>query len=181
MSRAVALRYARALHEVALEKKIIDAVEQELSAISEVVQGNPDLQRVLTHPQIATEEKKQLLDTLFAGKVKDETKNFLFLLVDRGREIYLKEITSAFIELANEARGIADATVTSAKPLDGEALDELAERFGKQLNKTLRLQAKVDPSIIGGLVIRIGDRLYDGSVAGKLAQFQQQLKQTQVR
>ncbi|MDE1399021.1 ATP synthase F1 subunit delta, partial [Bacillus licheniformis] len=83
-------------------------------------------------------------------------------------------------ELSNEARGIADATVTTAKPLTEAEVQKIAEQFGQKLNKKLRVTTKVDPSIIGGMIVRIGDRLYDGSIKGKLARFTQQIKQAQV-
>jgi F-type H+-transporting ATPase subunit delta len=76
--------------------------------------------------------------------------------------------------MANDARGIAEAIVTSAKPLTSEEQAELAEKFGQTLNKKLRLTAVVDPAILGGIVIKIGDRLYDGSLKTKLETFAHQ-------
>lgn len=176
MSRIVAKRYARALFEVAENRQIIDVVGQELAEIRNTVESSVELQQFLTHPQVSAEEKKSVLEKLFGEKFKQETMHFLSLLVDRRRESVLQDVTEEYIRLANEARGVADATVTSAKPLSDQEKQRLAEKFGQLLNKTLRLENTVDPAIIGGLVIRIGDRLYDGSVAGKLAQFQQSLK-----
>ncbi|MBO8172010.1 MAG: F0F1 ATP synthase subunit delta [Bacillaceae bacterium] len=176
MSRVVASRYAKGLLEVAQEHNVLDEVEQQLSQISSIIANEPELKQVLNHPQVEITEKKKLIATLFEKEIKEELLNFLYLLVDRRREMFIDEISDEFTRLANEARGIADATIISAKPLSEQQQQDIAKRFGKELNKTLRVENQVDPSIIGGLVIRIGDRLYDGSVAGKLQQFQQELK-----
>ncbi|WP_027415213.1 F0F1 ATP synthase subunit delta [Aneurinibacillus terranovensis] len=177
---AVAKRYARALFEVASEHKSIDATEQELAEITAIIKDNADLRKLLTHPKISADEKKQLMNSLFAGKISETTNKFINLLIERGRENDLTEMANYFTELSNEVRGIADATVITAKPLTQEEVNQLAESFGRKLNKTLRVKAEIDPSIIGGIIVRIGDRLYDGSMKGKLARFTQQIKQSQV-
>lgn len=175
MSSGVAKRYARALFEVAKERGLIDQIETELKDIVAAVDQNLELNKILTHKQIARESKEQLLKDLFGAHVAAETINFLNVLIENGREIELGEIAAAYVAMANEVRGIADAIVTTAKPLGEDEVNELAEQFGKQVNKTLRVQTVVDPAIIGGVVVRIGDRLYDGSIKRKLEQFAHQL------
>lgn len=174
MSGAVAKRYARALFEVAKERGLIDQIETELKDIVAVVNQNQELQKILSHKQIAQEEKKQLLSDLFKAHVAEETFNLLAVLIENGRESDLAGIADAYVALANEARGIADAIVTTAKPLNEEEQARLASQFGKVLNKTLRIQTVVDPTILGGVVVRIGDRLYDGSMKRKLEKFAHQ-------
>jgi F-type H+-transporting ATPase subunit delta len=181
MSATVAKRYARALFEVAQEANSIDTVEEELVAIVEAMNSHEEFQQILSHPQTSVENKKQMMDALLGADVSSQTKNFIHLLIERHRESQLNEIVDAYVELANEVRGYADATVTTAKPLTDAELNKLADQFGSMLKKTLRIESIVDPSILGGVIVRIGDRLYDGSIAGKLARFQQNLKQTQVR
>jgi F-type H+-transporting ATPase subunit delta len=177
---AVAKRYARALFEVASEKNVIDATEKELLGVVKVIDDNEGLRKLLSHPKISAEEKKQLLETLFAREISANTGNFLNIVIERGREGQLKEIVDNFIEMANDVRGIADATVVTAKALTDEEVKQLADGFGRQLNKKLRVKTEVDPALIGGIVVRIGDRLYDGSIRGKLSRFSQQIKQAQV-
>lgn len=181
MSGAIAKNYAKALFEVASERGTIDTVEQELARIVEVINSDEDLRKVLMHPHIPLEAKKKLVLQLFDGQLSEMTANFLNLIVDRHREDFLDAIFENFVMLANEARGIAEATVTTAKELSAEELEQLTQKFGKLLNKKLRIKTKVNPEILGGVVVRIGDRLYDGSISGKLARFQQRLKQSQVR
>ncbi|MGK5510997.1 F0F1 ATP synthase subunit delta [Brevibacillus formosus] len=173
MSSAVGKRYARALFEVASERSKIDQVERDLGAIVEAVEGNEDLKKIMLHPHIAADAKATLADELFKSHVEEETFNFLNVLIENGREVDLVAIYRSFVQLANEARGFADAIVTSAKPLSTEEQNELAEKFGQTLNKKLRMTAVVDPAILGGVIIKIGDRLYDGSLKTKLETFAQ--------
>jgi len=173
MSSAVGKRYARALFEVASERGKIDQVEADLGAIVQAVEGNEDLKKIMQHPHIAADAKISLVDELFKSHVGEESFNFLNVLIENGREVQLSDIYSSFVQLANEARGFAEATVTSAKPLSSEEQAELAEKFGQTLNKKLRLTAIVDPAILGGIIIKIGDRLYDGSLKTKLETFAQ--------
>ncbi|MFM1651203.1 F0F1 ATP synthase subunit delta [Brevibacillus sp. B_LB10_24] len=168
---AVAKRYARALFEVAKERGLIDQVETELKSIVDAVRQNEDITKILMHPHISVGAKKELISQLFEAHVAEVTSNFLAVLIDNGRESDLENIANAYVKLANEERGIADALLTSAKPLSSEEQAEIAERFGKLLNKRLRFETVVDPAILGGIVIKIGDRLYDGSVKSKLEHF----------
>ncbi|MGO0063686.1 F0F1 ATP synthase subunit delta [Brevibacillus fluminis] len=174
MSSGVAKRYARALFEVAKERGLIEQIESELKDIVAAVESNQELGKILSHNQISRESKEQLLKDLFGAHVAAETLNFLSVLIDNGRELELGEIATAYVAMANEARGVADAVVTTAKPLGEEEVNELAVQFGKKVNKTLRVQTVVDPAILGGVVVRIGDRLYDGSIKRKLEQFAHQ-------
>jgi F-type H+-transporting ATPase subunit delta len=173
MSSAVGKRYARALFDVASERGKIDQVEADLGAIVQAVEQSEDLSKIILHPHIAAAAKQSLVDDLFKSHVGEETFNFLGVLIENGRELQLVDIYRSFVQLANDARGIADAVVTSAQPLSTEEQAELAEKFGQTLNKKLRLTAVVDPSILGGIIIKIGDRLYDGSMKTKLESFAQ--------
>lgn len=175
MSGGVAKRYARALFDVAKERGKIDQLEAELNSIVEAVKQNEELSKILMHPHIAPQAKKALVNDLFQSHVAEETLSFLGVLIESGRESDLAGIVTAYVKFANEQRGIADATVTSAKPLSEEEQVQLAEKFGKLLNKKLRLHTVVDPSILGGVVVRIGDRLYDGSIKSKLEHFAHQV------
>lgn len=177
---AVAKRYARALFDVALEKKAIDATEKELAQVVNTIEENEGFRKLLSHPKITAAEKKQMVETLFANEISATTGNFLNIVLDRGREKDLDQILASFIEMANEIRGIADATVITAKSLNDNEVKQLADAFGRQLNKKLRVKTEVNPALIGGVVVRIGDRLYDGSISGKLARLTQKIKQAQV-
>lgn len=172
---AVGKRYARALFEVAKERGQIDSIEAELNDIVNAVNENGELNKILMHPHISIDAKKELVKELFYAHIAQETQNLLEIVLENGRESDLNAIASAYVQLANEDRGIADAVVTTAKSLTEEEQAQLAEQFGKLINKKLRIQTVVDPSILGGVVVKIGDRLYDGSIKSKLEHFAHQL------
>ncbi len=166
--RAVAKRYAQALFELAQEKNALDKMEEELKAVSEIVKNERGLQRVLYHPQITVAEKHQIFKELFENRVSETTLNFLYLIVDRHREIYLSAIVDEFINLANAARNIVEAEVISAKELSADQKKELAKVLNRLAGKEVSPEYKVDASLIGGLVVRIGDKVIDGSVKYRL-------------
>jgi F-type H+-transporting ATPase subunit delta len=183
MRGPVAGRYAAALYEIASEeqvlpkyKNMVDMVEGELKAIAQVIEDNSDLQKLLYHPQITPAAKKELLVNLFEGKVSDVTGNFLALLVDRRRETYFADIVAEFIALANAGRNILAAQIASAVELNDKEKGELNQILGSLAGKKVQTSFTVDPSIIGGVVVRMGDKIIDGSVKTRLASLKERLK-----
>ncbi|TGA99766.1 F0F1 ATP synthase subunit delta [Sporolactobacillus shoreae] len=176
MSEIVANRYAKALFEVAEERNAIDSIETQLSLVTKALDENEDLSRVLMHPQVSAENKKALVGKLFEETAGLEVLNLLRLLIDRKRESIIDDVLEAYTHMADVTRGILDVTVTTAVPLDEDEKQDLAERLGEVLGKQLRMHVKVKEDIIGGILLRIGDRLYDGTLAGKLAGFKQEIK-----
>jgi F-type H+-transporting ATPase subunit delta len=172
-SGSVAKRYAKAFFEVAAEKGQLDTIEKELQAIQQVMVDNPVFLQLLHHPQIDKKVKKKEINTIFKGQISDITLDFVSLLIDGDRGDVLPSVTTHFVELANLERGIADALVTSVKPLTEAEKESIGAKFSEVVNKKIRIQNVVDPSIIGGIIVKIGDRLYDGSVIGKLNRFKQ--------
>lgn len=171
MSEAVAIRYAQALFEVAKERGTVDVVEENLALVKEVLEDNESFQQLLLHPQIAASEKKDLIDQFFGEAISSEVINLLKVLVDNHREDIMNVIQLDYVEIANEYRGIADATVTSARELSDDDQKKIRDQFGQLLNKKLRITVKVDESLIGGVIVKIGNRVYDGSISGQLARF----------
>ncbi len=171
----VARRYARALFDLAVEKNILQQIEADLTGIRQVLAESKELQTFLQHPQTDAAVKKDKIKSIFSGKVSEYVLSLMLLLIDRRRESILSEVADEFVGMSNRANNVVDAEIVSAVPLDEQELLGIAERFGKKINKTLRMKNDVDPAIVGGLVIRIGDRIYDGSIKGKLARFKQSL------
>ncbi|HPU35709.1 MAG TPA: ATP synthase F1 subunit delta, partial [Bacillota bacterium] len=156
---AVAVRYAEALYEIASREKVlpkyksmVDRVEEELKAVDKVIRENSDLQKLLYHPRITAEEKKDLLQKLFKGKISDVTANFLALLVDRRRETFFGEIVAEFVKLANAGRNIITAQVTSAVELNDQEKGDLNRILVRLTGKKVKTSYAVDPSLIGGVV-----------------------------
>ncbi|MEG6617356.1 F0F1 ATP synthase subunit delta [Peptococcaceae bacterium 1198_IL3148] len=172
---AVARRYAQALYEIAIDKGALDAAEQELKDVTALLNKEEGIEKILNHPQVTIDGKKQLITELFEGRVSETTLNFLYLIVDRHRETYLNDIVAEFTRLANEARNMVDAEVISAKELSEAHQGELAKVLSRLAGKEVSPEFRVDASIIGGLVVRIGDKVIDGSVKHKLETLKQRL------
>lgn len=177
---AVSRRYARALFDIATAKGIVDQLEAEISGIVEVFNTNEELPSLLHHPRITDAEKIALAEEVFQGKVSDEALNFVRLLLARHRIVFLEDILAEYTELANETRNMVQAQVTTAVPMEENEQQQIKEKLVKMTGKQVQLSAKVDSSIIGGVVVRLGDTVIDGSVARQLAVLKDKLKQVQV-
>ncbi|WP_243387084.1 F0F1 ATP synthase subunit delta [Bacillus kexueae] len=171
----VAKRYALALFQIAKEKQAIDQFEADLRVVKEVFVANGEFLQVLSHPKVTVENKKALVKEAFAS-VSGDVVNTLLLLVDRHRIEIVTELADRFVELANEEQGTQDAKVYSVRPLNDEQLKALSEAFAKKVGKqSLRIENIVDESLIGGIKLRIGNRIFDGSVSGKLERIEREL------
>lgn len=171
----IAKRYAKALFEIAAEKNQLDQIEEELHALHSVLQDHPEFLQLLHHPQIDKKVKQREFKTIFEGSLSEMMLSFMIILIERGREETLELIIENYTRYANRDRGLADATVTSINPLSEQESTNLENSFSKITNKKIRIQNIVDPSILGGVVVKIGDLLYDGSVKGKLNRFKRRV------
>ncbi len=176
MSEIVAKRYAKALLDIAMEHQTVDAFEEQLVLVTETIEAHDELRRVFLHPQIAPENKKALIDQVFKNDLNKDVLNLIKLLVDKQRENIISDLKTEYIAMANAERGVVEMTVTTAQPLDDEETAELKQKLSQAFHKKLRIHTKVDPDVIGGLLVRVGNRLFDGTVAGKLQRFEQELK-----
>jgi len=174
----VAKRYAKALFEVAQSKKIVEGVETELKAVVAALQADENFAKFLVHPNIASTDKVDVLKKAFAKNVSETTLNTLQLLVESGRESIIEDLLENYVSIANALTGSASAVVTTPKALSEKELVKVAAEFGKSIGKSVRAENVVDPSLLGGLTIRVGDRLYDGSLSGKLARLEKALNTT---
>lgn len=173
---AVAKRYAKALFEVARDQGQLSEIETELQHIQQIMDDHPEFVKFLNHPKVAKEQKIEQLKAIFQDHVSTTMIQFMQLLIQRNREEHLADIVTRYIKFANVERGLEDATVTSIQPLTDEEKQSLAEHFGKLIRKKIRIHNEVDPEILGGLIVKIGDRLYDGSVSGKLHRFKRRVQ-----
>jgi F-type H+-transporting ATPase subunit delta len=171
----VAKRYAKALFEVAQEKGIIAQVEAELAAVTGAFKNESDLQKVVQHPGIEIGAKKALLQQLFEGKVSDIVFNTLQLLIDRRREDIIGALQLYYVDIANASLGQANAIVYTPYELSEAETNGIKEQFASITGKTIRVETIIDKSLLGGIQVRIGDRLYDGSLSGKLQRLQKAL------
>jgi F-type H+-transporting ATPase subunit delta len=163
------LAYAKGLLGAAETAKQADRVLEELESLqSDVLKNLPALQLTLTSPRIATEEKIVLIDKAFKGKMSVTLLNFLKVVANHGRLDCLAAITKSYRELVHESEGKLEITVRAAYPLSNPLRDRIATKLSEVLKKKVSLNVEIDPELLGGLVVRIGDTLYDGSLASQL-------------
>lgn len=173
---AVANRYAFALFQLAKEQQLLDQLEDELRVVKKVVSENKQFFTVLSSPKLLNEKKKELIQSAF-GSFHPFIVNTIMLLVDRHREENIALLADQYIELADMEKGIASAVVTSTRPLTEEESKALTTAFAAKLGKkSLRIENKVDSNLLGGVKLRIGNRIYDGSLQGKLERLERQLQ-----
>lgn len=171
----VARRYAEALFQLGSEKEILDQYVDELREIRKVFLENDQLYTFLNHPKVNNEKKKQFITTVFNGAHVD-VMNTLLLLIEKKRITIAPSMVDHFIAMVNDARGIAEATVYSVRPLSDNEQKSLQATLAQRFNKTtIELQNKIDPALIGGLKIHVGNTIFDGSVQGKLRRMERNI------
>lgn len=176
--RASAARYARALLDVATHESDPERAEQELAAFVDLVRGNPDLQRTFANPVVSAADKRavvqQILDRL---KPATPVGKLIVLLASRGRLALLPDLLDVYRERLMEHRHVLRAEVTTAVPLSPDRTAQLQQRLATATGRVVTMTTKVDASIIGGVVTRIGSTVFDGSVATQLAKVRDRLEQ----
>lgn len=175
----VANRYAKALFDLAQDKGIALEVEGQLKVVVEGIQSSKELETLLKHPGIEVSAKHEILKQIFGGVVSEIVMNTLELLIIRGRESVLPELYDSYVAIAGEALGQANATVYSPEALSAEQIQQIVAQFSKLIGKKIRIENVISPNLLGGIQVRIGDRLYDGSLSGKLERLEKSLKQAQ--
>jgi F-type H+-transporting ATPase subunit delta len=168
-------RYVHALFNAASKSGQLDQVEEDLRSINQTLVAVPRLETVLRAPTIGGERKKQLLAHTFGNRVSPLTLRFLNLLIDRRRETILHDTYREYVRLANEKRNILLVEVTAATILADDERASLAAALSRRTGKQVVLQVHQDTTIIGGLVLRMGDTILDGSVRSRLEQLRQRL------
>ena len=173
----VASRYAKSLLDLALEKGLLEQVYQDMVLFAKTVKDNRDFELFLTNPIINHGKKLAVLKSLFTGKVSDLTLKFFLLVTEKNREAILASVSTEFIKQYNEYKGILIVHVTTAVPLTPELRAQLVQRLAQQTGKTIQLQENVDPALIGGLVVRIGDLQVDDSIKTNLRNLKNKFKE----
>ena len=182
MAKLVSKTYGDALFEIAAEGNRMDAFLEEADGLLTVLKENAELSKIMTHPKIVKEEKIKIIEDIFAGKVSSEMVGLLRMIVDKGHFEEADAVLLYFIDSVKEYKNIGTAYVTSAMELS-EAQKAAVE---KRLLETTRyvkfeMHYAVDSELIGGMVIRIGDRVVDSSVKTKLYDLTRELSKIQLK
>nr|WMP12252.1 ATP synthase subunit delta [Laurencia verruciformis] len=165
----VALPYAEALLGIAKDDSSLDDFTQNLSSISEILSESKELRELLFNPIVDNVLKKEILKSLFANQVNDSILNFLYILVDRRRISSLDLIIEKYLELNYRLESIVMAEISSAVDLHDSQVEALTKQIKLMTQSSkVRLIVNINPSLIGGFVIKIGSKIIDTSLSGKL-------------
>jgi F-type H+-transporting ATPase subunit delta len=176
MAKLISKTYGDALFELAVEKKCEDSMLTEAETVLESLAENPDFSKLMNHPKILKEEKLKILEEVFKGRVSDELTGFMSIVIKKDRFAEMEEIFRYFISRVKEYKGIGVAFVTTPLSLNEIQKSQVEERLLKTTSyQKMEMHYTVDQELIGGMVIRIGDRVVDSSVRTKLEELKRQL------
>jgi F-type H+-transporting ATPase subunit delta len=170
-----ALTYARALIDLAKEKTQAEPIGAELNDLKKVIDANPLFKRFLSDPAIGQEERRAVIDKAIRSQVSPLVANFIGVLQAHGRLGLLDQIASAYADLLDELLGKAEVDVTVAQQLSADELEQVRKKVSQAIKKDAIVHQHVDESIIGGLVLRVEDKLIDASVRSQLTSMKKQL------
>lgn len=179
MNTAVARRYAQALLMIATENNSVDKYQEELGSFIALLKENSKAQEIMNNPRIQPHEKKEVLKGIIKNKYSTIVTNFLKLVIDKRREYYYEDIVKAFNDYADESRNIVDAEVRTVVQLSDKDYNDLQKRLSKATGKDVRLIPVIDTTLLGGMVIKIGEMVIDGSVTKRLSLLKKYLQQSQ--
>lgn len=181
MAKLVSKVYGEALFELALEKKTMDELEKEILFVRNVFREDGELLKFLNHPKISKDEKVKVIENIFKDKVSDDVVGFLVIIVQKDRYNEIDAIFEYFLSEVKEYKKIGTAYVTSAVPLSGQQKQKVEARL-LETTEYVRLEMiyDCDAALIGGMVIRIGDRVVDSSIRTKLNTMAKELTKIQL-
>jgi F-type H+-transporting ATPase subunit delta len=174
---SVSRRYARALFALAVEEGGFERAGDELDAVAQTLRASNEARTLVENPGYTQAQRHALIDLLEKRlSLSPLVARFLRLLVDRHRLVELPAIARAYGEMVDEKAGRVRATVTSAKPLSEDELRRVREAFASVTRRTILLDSRTDPKIVGGLVAQVGPKVFDGSIRTQLERLRRELK-----
>ncbi|MBM4053690.1 MAG: ATP synthase F1 subunit delta [Planctomycetes bacterium] len=175
LDKSVAVTFVNALLEAAVNKGLLDQTENDLRLVSDTIEKHDDFKKMLLHPSITRKQKKDTIKIVFGESVSGLMVNFLYLLVDRRREQILELIPDVYRQVVDEKKGVIRAKVQTTIPIVGERLENLKDGLKKLTGKIVEVEVIENPQILGGLVVEIGNKMIDGSVANRLKNLRSKL------
>lgn len=179
--RKVAARYAGALLNSAVAENNLGEVAESFAAVIAVAEHNADLVVFLDSPQVADEEKKKVLEKVFGEKIEKLLLHFFYLLVDKNRIQNLLDIGEEFAEMVEKHQGVVRARVVTAVTLPDELAAQLEKKLAAMTGAQVILENKIDPAVIGGVCVTMGNQILDGTVRHNLDLLRQKLEKAPVR
>ena len=182
MAKLVSKTYGDALFELALEENKIDSLQQEVEVVLVALADNQDLTKLMNHPNVSKEEKVEVIENIFTGRVSEELTGLMHMLTEKGRYAEIDDVLEYFLNRVKEHKNIGTAYVSTAL----ELTDVQKKAVEKRLLETTKyvefeMHYSVDTELIGGMVIRIGDRVVDSSIKTKLYDLTRELSNIQLK
>ncbi len=171
----IASRYAKSLLDLSIEQNKVEVVKSDLESFLKVLSKNQSVKILLKNPIVKSHLKINIVNKIFGASFDQLTLAFIALVLKKGRGNYLKEIAESYILQYNEMNNIITATVKSAFDLNESTAKEIQDFVAKSFNKQVILNQVKDASLIGGFTLQIGDRMFDGSISGKLQKAKKEL------
>lgn len=169
MAKLVSKTYGEALFDLGKEENSLEVLADEANAVKQAMEENPDLMKLLNHPKIVKEEKISVMENIFKGQVSEDMVGFLVLIVQKDRHNDIAAILDYFLELVREDKKMGVAYVTSAVPLSDAQKEQMKQKLLATTDyENFEMKYKVDEALIGGVVIRVGDKVVDSSVRTRL-------------
>ena len=181
MAKLISKTYGEALYELAIEENKVDSFAEEIALLRGILADSRELNSLMNHPKIAKEEKLQVMKRVFEGRLDAQLLGFLSLIITKDRYSEVDNILRYFLDHVKELKGIGVAHVASAEPLKEEQKQQIVDKLLETTSyQQMEMHYAVDSGLIGGIVIRIGDRVVDSSIRTKLEELQKSLMKIQL-
>lgn len=181
MAKLISKTYGDALLELAVEEQKADDFSNQIEQLLMVLDENPEFLTLLNHPRISVEDKVEVVKQVFDGRISEELVGFLITIVTKGRFANIKEILQYFLDQVKELKGIGVVYVTTPLPLEEIQKKAIEDKLLQTTEyKEMEMHYLLEPKLIGGIQIRIGDRVVDSSVSTKILKLQQELLKIQL-
>lgn len=172
---AAATRYAKALFDLAKDQQALEPVETDLQDLQTLIQQNDQLRELFSDPVIREDVQESAIHALFHDRVHMLTERFLLLLVEKGRLDHILAICRVFLQLCDDDKGLIHAQVATAQPMDDDQLQALKTRLEEKTGKTVVTHVQVDPSLLGGFKVKMGDQVMDLTLQNQLQRLQENI------
>ena len=173
----VASRYAKSLIDLAEEQNALEQVRKDIGLFLETCRANPQLQAILKNPIIGLDKKANILEGLFADKLHKMILSFFKIMIRKSRSEILYATAKEFINQYNILKNVVKATVTSATPLSNENISRIEDVVKKATKGEVVLTVQIDPDLIGGFILKVGDKQFDTSISSKLSKLKKEFEQ----
>ncbi len=177
----VSRTYAGALLEIAQQKNILPAIEEEMGFLANLVKEDRELMLFLNAPGVSKDSKKELVDKVLAGKLSDVAINFFKVLIDNNRQSLIRDVYQSLVDEIDVINNRQRVKITTSAKLGTDMVQKIKDALAEKFKKVIILDEVIDPKIIGGVVIKVGDLIIDGSLAKDLRNIREKLLLSKIR